>query len=220
MLEGGFQMIQVKDKQYYLENVCTNCPGTLRGQTTICKMHSLHIGKVESCPEWDHHDSPTLKDHDGQLAFLDLEPAIEVVQKVEEDLRNYKWMPKRIKELRKGLEDAGEGLVRQYGLESSMPKPQGNISDPINREVQLRMRDWDRLKKLESKIANIDHYVDNLSNERDREIIHCILDGWKYKDIACHVGISRTTIDEIKKALVKDMAWKIYGEELKGEMHE
>jgi hypothetical protein len=208
-------MILPMDKQYLLENVCANCPGTLRGKSTMCKIHNLHIGKVESCPEWEHHESPTLKDHDGQLAWLDLEPAMEIVQTVEEDLRNYKWMPKRIKELRKGLEDAGEGLVRRYGLESSMPKPQGNTSDPINREVERRSRDWERLKKLESKIANIDNYVSSLNSERDREILQCILDGWKYKDIAFHVGVSRDTLNEIKKTLVKDMAWKFYGEEYK-----
>jgi hypothetical protein len=35
------------------------------------------------------------------------------------------------------------------------------------------------------------------------------------KAIARHVGISRTRLNEIKRALVKRLAWEIYGDELR-----
>jgi DNA-binding NarL/FixJ family response regulator len=203
-----------EDKLYLREHVCANCPGSQWGKTTKCSIHNIHIGKVDSCPQWEQLESPKIKDHDGQLAYLSIEPAIEAVQKVQEDLRNYRWMVKRIENMRKELESAGNGLVSQYGLESSMPKAKGNISDPVHKEVQRRARDFQRLENLERKVANLEKYVAGLSDERDKEILACILDGWKYKDIAFHVGVSRETLDGLKKNLIKDMAWIFYEKEM------
>ncbi|MED0680342.1 hypothetical protein P4T20_13745, partial [Aneurinibacillus thermoaerophilus] len=87
--------------QHFLENVCAKCPGSQWGKTSMCRIHDMHIGKVQSCPQWDEYQAAQLKEHDGQLAFLDLEPALEAVQRVEQDLRDYRWMAEKIQTLQK-----------------------------------------------------------------------------------------------------------------------
>jgi DNA-binding CsgD family transcriptional regulator len=215
-------MIQVKDKQYYLENVCANCPGTLRGQTTICKMHSLHIGKIESCPEWEHHDTPSFKNHDGQLAFFDLEPAMEIVQKVEEDLKDYHWMIREINRLEDSIwrkeqlqGSSGSSLTAQYGLEATMPKAQGArlLTDLEVEEIEKMVK---RKQKLEDRVYRIQQASTKITDEKERTVLDCMLDGMRMKAIARHVGISRTRLNEIKRDLVPKLAWELYPEELKG----
>lgn len=223
MLEGGFQM----DKQYYLENVCVNCPGTLRGQTTICKVQSVHIGKIESCPEWEHHESPTLKDHDGQLAWLDLKPAMEIVQNVDEDLKNYHWITSEIIRLENSIwkkeqlqgSFGGGSLTAQYGLEATLPKAQGTriLTDFEVNEIEKMVK---RKQKLESRVYRIEKASIKIKDEKERTLLDCILDGMRMKDIAIHFGISRTRLNEIKISLVNTLAWEIYEYDLKGETNE
>jgi hypothetical protein len=220
-------MIQLKDKRHYLENVCANCPGTLRGQTTICKMHSLHIGKVESCPEWEHHESPSLKDHDGQLAWLDLEPAMEIVQRVDQDLKDYHWITGEIIRLENSIQKKeklqgsfnGGSLTAQYGLEATLPKAQGTrlLTDFEVNEIEKMVK---RKQKLESRVHRIEKASIKIKDEKERTLLDCILDGMRMKDIASHFSLSRTRLNEIKISLVNTLAWEIYENELKGETNE
>lgn len=195
------------------EQICSNCPGSLWGKKSICRVHGISIGQVNDCPEWQQES--LIKGQDEQLALFDLEPAIEIVQKVEEELKDFHWMVKEVDRLRGYLVSAGEGLTRAYGLESSLPKPKGNTSDPVNREVQRRLRQISRLEKLENKIKRIEAAAERIKDEKERTVLECILDGERMNMIARHVGISRQRLSEIRRNLVKKLAWDIYGDELK-----
>lgn len=151
-----------------------------------------------------------------QIAFFDLEPALEVVQKVEEELKDYHWTLREIERLRSYLEEAGEGMCRQYGIDSAMPKPKGGNTDPVHREVQRRARQWQRLEKLEQKVKRIESAVEKIQDEKQRTVLECIMDGERMNIIAKHVGVSRQRLNEIKRELIKRLAWEMYGEELKG----
>lgn len=50
------------------------------------------------------------------------------------------WMINSIKIMRKSLEQAGDGLTAQYGIEATLPKPKGQTSDPIYSEVIRRSK--------------------------------------------------------------------------------
>jgi hypothetical protein len=204
-----------EDKLYLREHVCANCPGSQWGKTTKCSIHNIHIGKVDSCPQWEQLESPKIKDHDGQLAIFDLEPAMEIVQKVEEDLKDYHWMVREIKRLYEALNDAGEKLVAQYGIESAMPKAKGGNSNPVEREASRRSREWQRLEKLQKKVMSIDAAVIKIEDDKERTVLECMLDGERMNMISKHVGVSRQRLNEIKRDLVKRLAWELYPEELK-----
>jgi len=195
------------------EKVCSGCPGTLWGEKSICRVHDKSIGQVKDCPEWQQES--LIENKSGQLALFDLEPAIEVIQKVEEELKDYHWMVKEVDRLRKYLAGAGEGLTRQYGIDSAMPKAKGGASDPVNREIERRWRQWNRLEKLEEKLKKIETATDAISDEKEKTVLECILDGERMNIIAKHVGVSRQRLNEIKRGLVKKLAWEMFGDELK-----
>lgn len=210
-----------EDKQYLREHVCEKCPGTKWGKTTTCNVHNLHIGKIESCPQWEQQESPPLKDHDGQLALFDLEPAIEIVQKVEEELKDYHWLTREVDRLQQYLNNAiriegygGGSGVSQYGIEASLPKGNGYKPSYLTIPEEKFEREVGRLKKLEEKVRRIDAAASKIEDEKERTVLECILDGVRMNMIAKHVGVSRQRLNEIKRSLVKRLAWEIYGDEL------
>lgn len=207
------------DLQYYRENICSDCPGTLWGEKSICRIHNKSIGQIDYCQEWQQ--DPSIENN-SQLALFDLEPAIEIVQRVEEELKDYHWMVKEIERLEDYLNKVqyvpynSNRLVAGYGIEASMPKPQGKKPASLSISEELFDKKYKRLEKLRGKVLKINTALYNITDEKERTVLECILDGMQMKAIAIHVGISRTRLNEIKRILVKKLAWEIYGDELSG----
>ncbi len=76
-------------------------------------------------------------------------------KQIESILKNYHWMMNSIKILRDAMNDAGEGLIAQYGDVAGMPKAVGNKSDPVYRECVRRERRYSIIHKYEAKISII-----------------------------------------------------------------
>ncbi|BAU27617.1 regulatory LuxR family protein [Aneurinibacillus soli] len=214
------------NNQYFLEKVCAKCPGSQWGKSSMCRIHDMHIGKVQGCPQWEEHQAAQLKDHDGQVAFLDLEPAIEAVQRVEQDLRDYRWMAEKIDAIqayedrnKEKSREVWEGMLgagtAQYGIESSLPKAQGVNSDVTYREAQKLLRNWERMKRYERKVKKLEEAVAALRDERERTVAEGILDGMKMYEIAQQLDVSRTTVDTIRRSMVRNLAWIMYEEEMR-----
>ncbi len=125
---------------------------------------------------------------------------------IENTLKDYHWMINSIKIMRQSLESAGEGLTAQYGIESSMPKAQGQTSDPVHREVVRRGRHWKKVKGYEEKIKVIQERVHLITNERETEVLHWILEGKSYRWIATHMGLSHSHIRRIKESIVGQLS--------------
>ncbi|MFE4201107.1 hypothetical protein [Aneurinibacillus aneurinilyticus] len=208
------------NKHVFLEEVCEKCPGTGWGKSAICRIHDMHIGKVQGCQQWDEYQVAQLKDHDGQLAWLDLEPAMEYVEKTWEDLTGYHWMIKEIERLKKDLDKVtitapeGSALVAQYGIEATLPKGKGKKMAYLSVSEAQYERKLQRMKSLEEKVRRIQEGAEKVTCEKERAVLDCILDGERMNFIARHVGISRQYLNEIRRKLIKDMAPEIYREEL------
>lgn len=199
------------------ESVCINCPGSLWGEKSICRIHNKSIGEIETCEQWTRQP---LKLNDDQLAFTDLEPAIEIVQKTEEDLRGYHWMVKEVDRLSKKLDLATqsigpiENLVAQWGIDAVMPRGKGQKIASKSIADERYERQWQRLEKLKQKVQKIEKAVERITDEKERTVLECMLDGERMNMIARHVGISRQYLNETKRLLVKKLAWELYEEEL------
>lgn len=200
-----------------MRGICENCPATWWGKKSFCKAHDLHIGNIESCPEWDKAtiEQQGLRDHNGQLALTDLEPALEWLQKTEEEIRDYSFSVREIERIKGYLQDAGEGTVGAYGIDAGQPKGQGSTSDKTHREVVKRERHWKRLKTLEESVRRVERAMETITNEKERSVLECIMDGVRINLIARHLGVSRTYLNKIWRELIKKMAWAMYGEEHK-----
>jgi DNA-directed RNA polymerase specialized sigma24 family protein len=124
---------------------------------------------------------------------------------LEDALRDYHWMIREISRLRDYLEDAGERTVRQYGIDSDMPKPKGGNTDPVHQEVARRERKWKRLEKLERKVLCIQDRLHVIMDEREKTVLECMLDGMSYRAIARHMGLSHSHIQRIKDSIVNNL---------------
>ena len=123
-------------------------------------------------------------------------------QEVEQILKDYHWMVREIERIRKYLAGAGERVVVNY--ESlDMPKPQGGVRDPVHAEVARREKQWRRVAKLEEKVMFIQDRIDLITDERERTVLDCMLDGMSFTAIAYHMRLSKTHVNRIKDDLVQ-----------------
>lgn len=201
----------------YFETICINCPGSLWGEKSICRIHNKSIGDITTCEQWTRHP---LKIDNGQLTFTDLEPAIEIIQKTEEDLRSYHWMIKEIDRLHRSLSKASGVMIQnkltaQWGIDATLPKGKGDIPSHQIMSDKRFERQVNRLRKLEEKVDKIDYAVNKYPDGVEKTVLECILDNERMNMIAIHVGVSRQKLNEIKRLIVKKMAWTLYEDELK-----
>jgi DNA-binding CsgD family transcriptional regulator len=128
-------------------------------------------------------------------------------KQIESILKDYHWMMNSIKILRDSMKDAGEGLTAQYGDDAAgMPKAQGTTSDPVYRECVRRERRLSVIHKYEAKISLIQDRMHLITDDREIEVLHWLLEGKSYRWIAMHMGLSHTHIGRIKNLIVKKMS--------------
>ncbi|GIO25115.1 DNA-binding response regulator [Oceanobacillus sp. J11TS1] len=123
----------------------------------------------------------------------------------ENALRDYSWMLNEIKRQRQLMDYEGGNLVAQSGIESAMPKAKGGTSDPIALEVIRRDKNSKWLDKLESKVLFIQKRIHLITDEREKAVLECMLDGMSMIAITAHMGLSRTHIYRIKDSIVEQM---------------
>lgn len=126
-------------------------------------------------------------------------------KQIEQALRDYNWMINEIKRQRELLSHIGTNVVAQGGIESTMPKAQGETSDPVAQEVIRRDKNNDWLNKLESKVLYIQKRMCIIQDEREKVILECLLDGLSMSAIGRHVGLSERHIRRIKDTIVSKM---------------
>ncbi|MBG9942621.1 hypothetical protein ABE237_22140 [Brevibacillus formosus] len=209
-------------KDVFMEAVCEVCPATCWGKKSHCQVHDKHVGKIDSCPEWDKY----MQDHEakGQQKTVSTRkegfarpreqaPSVDFLQKAEEEIRDYNYMQIEIVRIQRFLREAGEGMVAQYGLDSGMPKGKGTSGDRTHAEVARRERKWKRLQNLQDKIERINNAVETIPGEQERLVVEALLDGDKNNLIAKEIGVSRQRYYEIKRSAVMKMAWAMYGDQ-------
>ena len=127
-------------------------------------------------------------------------------KQIENALRDYNWMINEIKRQRELLEDAGTNLVAQSGIESTLPKAQGETGDPVAREVVRRDKKHSWVHKLEVKVTFIQERMSIIEDEREKAVLECLLDGMSMVAIGKHMGLSSRHIRRIKESIVSQMS--------------
>ncbi|MFA4135755.1 MULTISPECIES: hypothetical protein [unclassified Brevibacillus] len=210
-------------KDIFMEAVCEVCPATCWGKKSHCQVHDKHVGKIDSCPEWDKYmrdqetkgQQKTLSTKkEGFARTSEQAPITDFLQKAEEEIRDYNYMQIEIVRIQRFLREAGEGMVAQYGLDAGMPKGKGSNGDKTHAEVVRRERKWKRLQNLQDKIERINKAVETIPGEQERLIVEALLDGDKNNLIAKEIGVSRQRYYEIKRSAVMKMAWAMYGDQV------
>lgn len=198
--------------EVYREEVCGCCPGSLWGAKSVCRVHQLSIGLVESCPEWEAATSAVRAGASGKERSV---MKTEQMEQIEEEMKNYAWMVREIERLRRLLDQFGTGLTGRYGLDAGQPHGKGGYADPVRREAQRREKHWMRLKQLEEKVKRLESAADRVRDDRQRTVLECIMEGQRMNAIARHIGVSRQRLHELKLDLVRQLAEHIFGTEQK-----
>lgn len=124
-------------------------------------------------------------------------------KEVESILKDYHWMMNSIKIMRKSLNDSGENITAQYGIEAFLPKGKGTKSDPVYREYLRREKRWKRIHKYESKVKVIQDRIHLIDDERQIEVLHWLLEGKSYRWIGNHMGLSFSHIRRLRDAIIE-----------------
>lgn len=127
-------------------------------------------------------------------------------KQIEYAIRNYHWMIREIERLRDVLGDAGEGTTHRMDEESGMPKAKGNTSNPVATEVIRRDKHWRRLKKLEDQVSFVQRHMDCITDDRERTVLDCLLDGMTLVAISLHMMTSEKQIRRLKDSIVDRIA--------------
>src|SRR5690625_1110577 len=115
-------------------------------------------------------------------------------------------MINEIKRQRELLNHVGGNVVAQGGIESSLPKAKGLTSDPVAMEVIRRDKKSKWIEKLENKVLFIQKRIHIITDEREKAVLECMLDGMSMIAISHHMGLSRRHIYNIKESIVDKIA--------------
>lgn len=127
-------------------------------------------------------------------------------KEIEQALRDYNWMINEIKRQRELLSHVGGKVVAQGGIESAMPKAQGETSDPVAQEVVRRDKASRWVQNLESKVLFVQERIPIIKSDREKVVLQCMLDGLSMKAIGQHMGLSRSHIYNIKESIIEQFA--------------
>ena len=127
-------------------------------------------------------------------------------EEIEQAVRDYNWMIKEIKRQRELLSEIGNNITSKGGIESSLPKPKGTISDPVAMEVIRRDQASRWVRKLEKKVLFIQQHLHVITDQKERAVLECMLDGLSMAAIGKHMGLSRRHVYNIKESIVDKIA--------------
>lgn len=124
------------------------------------------------------------------------------IEKIMDLINDYPYYISRINELRKNYQGVvSGGNIAQYGIEATLPKPQGNNTDPIQNEVQRLLRMDKELSRLEHKVLYVQNRMDRILDEKMNSVFHLRLCGKTYKEIANELNLSSQRVHQIMKEI-------------------
>lgn len=118
-------------------------------------------------------------------------------------ITDYHWMVNAIKEMRSEMVIGAK--TAQYGIEATLPKAAGGVGDPIMQEAIRRSKNIKRVAEYEKKLLEVQKLLDNVSGDREVQVLNWMLDGKSQRWIGQHMALSATSIKRIKDNIVKQM---------------
>lgn len=123
-------------------------------------------------------------------------------QEIHETIKDYRWMMQLLISKR---EQSSAGMTAQYGLEATLPKPQGDPSDPVYQEM-LRIEKHDKnMQKIRQKVMFIQRHSRSINNTRNKMILDLLLDGLPLREIAIELDMSLSGVKRRKDVIVNQM---------------
>lgn len=114
-------------------------------------------------------------------------------------LRDYHWLVKEVERIKAEL-----NITESVGVASYSDEPRGDSgpSNPIESEVIRREKKYDRMQRYLKRVNFINEKSVNITDEREKVILDCLLDGMRMSAVAKHLNISRHTANQIRDIIV------------------
>lgn len=123
---------------------------------------------------------------------------------VKQLITDYHWMRRLIDHQ---VYEYDSTSIGQYGIESAMPKGQGGTGDKVLVRVIKNDKDRRKTQELIEKVAFIDEYEHNITNDKNYHILQLLKQGESITGIEVLMRISRknvyTRIGEIVNAYME-----------------
>jgi hypothetical protein len=104
-------------------------------------------------------------------------------------LKDYFWMLREIQRIDKELMKTDFRGTAVYGIEATLPHAVGIIGRALENEVIRRNKKSERLMlEYISKVNFINEKMDKVTDEKEKVVLDCLLDGMDISAIAQHLG--------------------------------
>ena len=124
----------------------------------------------------------------------------------QDEIRNmiddHKWMCNTLEEQLPGLDS---NSIAQYGLEATLPKPQGENSSKVESNVLVRDKITRRQKKLVDKIEFINSKQELIKEDKDYFILQLLKQGKKKNEILGIMDMKKDEYFSRKNDLINEL---------------
>jgi DNA-binding NarL/FixJ family response regulator len=117
-------------------------------------------------------------------------------------LKDYFWMLREIQRIDKELMKTDFRGTAAYGIEATLPHAIGIVGRAIENEVIRRNKKSERLVEYISKVNFINERISNITDEKEKVVLDCLMDGMDISAIAHHLRISRKQVHILRDNIV------------------
>ncbi|MDG0843148.1 hypothetical protein M4L39_06810 [Staphylococcus equorum] len=123
-------------------------------------------------------------------------------EEIKDMLENYRGLCNTLKELMPEIDSNG---VAQYGVEASLPKPQGVNSSKVENNVMRREKWAVRNRRIIDKITFVEKIRDDAPDDIDYCLISLMMQGKKGKEAIEIMNIKRDEYFNRKRHLIDEV---------------
>jgi DNA-directed RNA polymerase specialized sigma subunit len=121
-------------------------------------------------------------------------------------LKDYFWMIREIQKIDRELQKTDFSGVAQYGIEATLPHAVGIVGRAIENEIVRRSKKSERMLEYAKKVNFINERINNITDEKEKVVLDCLMDGLSLTAISKHMGMSRQLVTTIRDKLVENLA--------------
>jgi DNA-directed RNA polymerase specialized sigma subunit len=121
-------------------------------------------------------------------------------------LKDYYWMIREIQKIDRELQKTDFSGVAQYGIEVTLPHAVGIVGRAIENEIVRRSKKSERMLEYAKKVNFINERINNITDEKEKVVLDCLMDGLSLTAISKHMGMSRQLVTTIRDKLVENLA--------------
>ena len=111
-------------------------------------------------------------------------------------------MLREIQRLDHELQKTDFAGVAQYGIEATLPRAIGIVGKAIENEVIRREKKSERLHEYIEKVNFVNQRLCKVTDEKEKVVLDCLLDGMNITAIAHHLQLSRKNIHMMRDSIV------------------